>query len=497
MRVTLYLLVPMCVVYTLFLIANGVPQTFTTSVDATTIEGARQTILLGPVASQEAIKMFGTNGGGIFNANSAHPFENPNAFTNLVQMLSIFAIGVGLCWTFGKAVGNTRQGWAILSAMMVLFLAGTLVAYSQEAAGNPIHHALGIAGGNMEGKEVRFGIAASSLFAGRDHRCVVRRGQRDARQLHRARRVDPDVHIQLGEVIVGGVGAGIYGFLLFAILAVFVAGLMVGRTPEYVGKKIEGREVKLAVLAIAVLPLMILGIHGDRRGAAAGPGGPAQQGAARLFRDPLRLLVGDREQRFGLRRPHRGHALLQRAARRRDVGGALLHDYPGARDRGQPGGEEAPSRIRRLLPDDWGAVDRPAGGDHPDRRRPHLPSRARARPDRRSSRDDRRPALLTGVTDMTIATMFSTKLIGPAIGDAFRKLNPRPAGEDPVLFTTAVVALLLTGLLFTGGEKLSLAFQVQLIFWLWLTVLFGTFAEVRGGARARAGRHRCAQPNRS
>jgi K+-transporting ATPase ATPase A chain len=258
-RVTLYLLLPISIVYALFLIASGVPQTLAASVDVTTLEGVKQTLALGPVASQEAIKMLGTNGGGFFNANSAHPFENPTALTNLVQMLSIFVIGFGLTWTFGKAVGNTRQGWAILSAMVLLFLAGVTVTYWQEAAGNPILHHVGVAGGNMEGKEVRFGIAASSLFAvvTTAASCGAVNAMHDS--FTALGGMIPMINMQLGEVVIGGVGAGIYGFLLFAILAVFVAGLMVGRTPEYVGKKIESREVKLAVLAIAILPLVILG----------------------------------------------------------------------------------------------------------------------------------------------------------------------------------------------------------------------------------------------
>lgn len=258
-RVTLYLLLPISLVYALFLIASGVPQTLAQSVDVTTLEGLKQTIALGPVASQEAIKMLGTNGGGFFNANSAHPFENPSALTNLIQMLSIFVIGFGLTWCFGKAVGNTKQGWAILGAMTTLFLAGTTIAYWQEAAGNPVLHHLGVAGANMEGKEVRFGAAASSLFAvvTTDASCGAVNAMHDS--FTALGGMIPLINIQLGEVVIGGVGAGIYGFLLFAILAVFVAGLMVGRTPEYVGKKIEGREVKFAVLAIAVLPLMILG----------------------------------------------------------------------------------------------------------------------------------------------------------------------------------------------------------------------------------------------
>lgn len=277
-RVTLYLLLPVCVVYALFLIASGVPQTLAGSVDVTTLEGARQTLGLGPVASQEAIKMLGTNGGGFFNANSAHPFENPGALTNFVQMLSIFAIGVGLTHTFGKAVGDTRQGWTILAAMMLLFLAGVGVTYWQEAAGNPVLHNLGVAGGNMEGKEVRFGIAASALFSvvTTAASCGAVNAMHDS--FTALGGMIPLLNIQLGEVVIGGVGAGIYGFLLFAILAVFVAGLMVGRTPEYVGKKIEAREVKLAVLAIAVLPLVILGGTALSAVTEAGLAGPLNKG---------------------------------------------------------------------------------------------------------------------------------------------------------------------------------------------------------------------------
>ena len=277
-RITLYLLLPICVVYAIFLIASGVPQTMGGAVDVNTLEGVRQSILLGPVASQEAIKMLGTNGGGFFNANSAHPFENPTALTNLVQMLSIFLIGFGLTWTFGKAVGNTRQGWAILSAMVILFLAGVTVTYWQEAAGNPILRQLGVAGGNMEGKEVRFGIAASALFSvvTTAASCGAVNAMHDS--FTALGGMIPLFNMQLGEVVIGGVGAGIYGFLLFAILAVFVAGLMVGRTPEYVGKKIEAREVKLAVLAIAVLPLVILGLTSLSSVLPQGLAGPLNKG---------------------------------------------------------------------------------------------------------------------------------------------------------------------------------------------------------------------------
>jgi K+-transporting ATPase ATPase A chain len=277
-RVTLYLLLPLSIVYAVFLIASGVPQTMAGSVDVTTIEGVKQTLALGPVASQEAIKMLGTNGGGFFNANSAHPFENPTAITNLVQMLSIFLIATGLTWTFGKAVGNPRQGWAILAAMLILFTIGTGVAYWQEAAGNPVLHGLGVSGGNMEGKEVRFGIAGSALFAAvtTAASCGAVNAMHDS--FTALGGMIPLINMQLGEVVIGGVGAGIYGFLLFAILAVFVAGLMVGRSPEYVGKKIEAREVKLAVLAIAVLPLVILGFTALSAVLPAGLAGPLNKG---------------------------------------------------------------------------------------------------------------------------------------------------------------------------------------------------------------------------
>jgi potassium-transporting ATPase potassium-binding subunit len=258
-RCTLYILLPICVVYALFLVSQGMPQTLGDYVDATTLEGAKQTIAVGPVASQIAIKMLGTNGGGFFNANAAHPFENPNALSNFVQIISIFALGAALTNVFGRMVGNQRQGWAILAVMGVLFIAGVTICYSSEAAGTETLNALGLTGGNMEGKEVRFGIVASSLFAviTTAASCGAVNAMHDS--FTALGGMIPLINMQLGEIIVGGVGAGLYGMLLFVILAIFVAGLMVGRTPEYVGKKIEAREVKMAMLAILVLPLMYLG----------------------------------------------------------------------------------------------------------------------------------------------------------------------------------------------------------------------------------------------
>ncbi|RUZ75816.1 potassium-transporting ATPase subunit KdpA [Mesorhizobium sp. M7A.F.Ca.US.006.01.1.1] len=257
-RSTLYLLLPFCIVLTLVYVWLGMPQTLGAYVNATTLEGAQQTIAVGPVASQVAIKMLGTNGGGFFNANAAHPFENPDAISNLIQMVSIFAIGAALTNVFGRMIGNQRQGWAILSAMGVMFIAGVAICYWAEAAGNPLVHALGIDGGNMEGKETRFGIALSALFAVITTAASCGAVNAMHGSFTALGGMIPIINMQLGEVIVGGVGAGLYGILMYIVVAVFVAGLMVGRTPEYLGKKIEAKEVKMAMLAILCLPLAML-----------------------------------------------------------------------------------------------------------------------------------------------------------------------------------------------------------------------------------------------
>ena len=260
-RITLYVLLPLCVIGALVIVWQGVPQTFAASIEATTLEGAKQVISLGPVASQEVIKMLGTNGGGFFNVNSAHPFENPTVFTNFLQVIAIFSLGAALTNTFGRMVRDERQGWAVFAAMGILFIVGVAVLYHSEAQANPALTALGMdpALGNMEGKEIRFGIAQTALFSTvtTDASC----GAVDA--MHESflplGGMVPLANMMLGEIIFGGVGSGLYGFLLFAIVAVFVAGLMVGRTPEYLGKKIEAREVKLTMLGILILPLVMLG----------------------------------------------------------------------------------------------------------------------------------------------------------------------------------------------------------------------------------------------
>jgi K+-transporting ATPase ATPase A chain len=277
-RCTFYVLLPISIVVGLFFVWQGMPQNLGAYTEVTTLEGAKQVIAQGPVASQEVIKMLGTNGGGFFNANSAHPFENPNAITNFVQMVLIFSIGAALTNVFGRMVGDQRQGWAVFAVMGLLFLGGVSVAYWAEAAGNPAFTALGIDGGNMEGKEVRFGIANSALFATvtTDASCGAVNAMHDS--FTPLGGLIPLFNIQLGEIIFGGVGSGLYGMLLFAVLAVFIAGLMVGRTPEYLGKKIEAREVKMAMLAILILPLAILGFAAIATVVEAGLAGPANAG---------------------------------------------------------------------------------------------------------------------------------------------------------------------------------------------------------------------------
>jgi K+-transporting ATPase ATPase A chain len=285
-RATLYVLLPISIVAALFLIFQGMPQNLNSYVEATTLEGAKQTIAQGPVASQIAIKMLGTNGGGFFNANAAHPYENPTALSNLLQMVLIFSIGAALTNVFGRMVGNQKQGWALFGAMGILFLVGASVAYWAESAGNPAFTSLGVdqvasamqSGGNMEGKEVRFGITNSALFATitTDASCGAVNAMHDS--FTALGGMVPLVNIQLGEIIFGGVGAGLYGMLLFAILTLFIAGLMVGRTPEYVGKKLESREVKMAMLAVLAWPLSTLGFTALATVLPAGIAGPANSG---------------------------------------------------------------------------------------------------------------------------------------------------------------------------------------------------------------------------
>ena len=290
-RTTLYILVPICLVYSIFLVWQGVPQNFAPYTQAVGIEGGKQSIAQGPAASQESIKMLGTNGGGFFNANSAHPYENPTPLVNFIQMLSIFIIPAGLCYTFGAMVGNTKQGWAIFAAMSALFLVGVFVCYGFEAAGNPKVQALNVPGGNMEGKEVRFGIPASALFATitTDASCGAVNSMHDSYTPIGG--MVPLANILSGECIFGGVGAGLYGMLMYAVLAVFIAGLMVGRTPEYVGKKIEQYEVKMAMLAVLILAASILGFTAFGANLSVAPGATSQTFTDKQTADESKLLA--------------------------------------------------------------------------------------------------------------------------------------------------------------------------------------------------------------
>ncbi len=266
-RCTLYLLIPLSILTGIIFMASGMIQNLAPYVTATTLEGAKQTIAMGPVASQEAIKILGTNGGGFFNANSAHPFENPTAITNFLQVIMIFSIGTGLTYMFGRMSKDTKQGWAVWGAMTFLFLAGLVTCYVSEQSGNPNFDKLGITslasatqpGGNMEGKEVRYGITQSTLFATvtTDASCGAVNSMHES--FTPIGGMVPLFNIMIGEVIFGGVGAGLYGMMIFVILSVFIAGLMVGRTPEYLGKKIESKEVKLSMIALLSMALCMLG----------------------------------------------------------------------------------------------------------------------------------------------------------------------------------------------------------------------------------------------
>src|SRR5215472_5209 len=285
-RCCLYILLPFSIVLTLILVWQGMPENLGGYVDATTLEGAKQTIAQGPVASQIVIKTVGTNGGGFFNVNAAHPYENPNALTNFLTMWMEFLIGAALAFAFGRMVGNMRQGWALYGVMGILFLCGVLTAYWAEGNGNPAFAKLGVdqsysqlqAGGNMEGKEVRFGITNSAMFA----TTTTDTSDGAVNSMHDSYTpiggLVPIVNMQLGEIIFGGVGCGLYGMLLFAIVALFVAGLMVGRTPEYLGKKLEAREVKMAMLAMLSVPLATLGFTALAAVLPAGLAGPENAG---------------------------------------------------------------------------------------------------------------------------------------------------------------------------------------------------------------------------
>ena len=320
-----------------------------------------QVIAQGPVASQEAIKMLGTNGGGFFNANSAHPFENPTPLTNFLQMLLIFAIRSGLTYTLGRMTGSQRHGWAVWGAMAVLFLAGVTVAYAAEARGNPVLHGVDQQasatqpGGNMEGKEVRFGIANSALFATvtTDASCGAVNGVHDS--FTPLGGMVPLINMMLGEVVFGGVGAGLYGMIVFVILAVFIAGLMVGRTPEYLGKKIEAYDVKMAMLSVLIFSLAILVFTAIAVVAPYGKVGHFESGPHGLSQILYAYTSGAANNGSAFARTQREHALVQRHAGVRHVARAIFHGDSGAGDCRKPGAKEDRAGIGRNISGDHAA----------------------------------------------------------------------------------------------------------------------------------------------
>ncbi|VFT11881.1 potassium-transporting ATPase subunit A [Pseudomonas aeruginosa] len=382
-RGTLYVLLPLCLLLALLLVWQGVPQTFFDYVHATTLQGAEQTIPLGPAASQIAIKQLGTNGGGFFGVNSTHPFENPSAWSNLFEVASIILIPAALVFTFGHYVKDLRQSRAILGCMLLLFCLGLGLSLWAEYQPNPALAQLPIEqGAPMEGKESRFGTAASMLWA--ITTTAASNGSVNAMHdsLSPLGGMLPLLNMMLGEVIFGGVGAGLYGMLLFVLIAVFLAGLMVGRTPEYLGKKLEAKEVRLLVFTLLVMPVGVLVLGAIRRQPAGAGLGGDQSRPARLQPTALRLHLGERQQRLGVCRFRCQHAVPQPDDRPGHAHRPLRLHPADPRHRRQPGGEEGQPGGAEQFPDPWSAVRQPAHRDHPAGRRPDFPADPGPRPDR-------------------------------------------------------------------------------------------------------------------
>ena len=373
-RSILYVLLPLALIGALFLAWQGVPQNFHHYVQAATLNGGHQTLAQGPAASQVAIKQLGTNGGGFFNVNSAHPYENPTPLTNLLETVFILLIPVALVLAFGRLVGDRRQGWALFAAMAVMFLIGLGVLYASEHAGNPALAQLPVdtSAGNMVGKEVRIGVGNSALWAAAT--TAASNGSVNAMMdsLTPLGGLAALANILTGEVVFGGVGTGLYGMILFVVITVFLAGLMVGRTPEYLGKKIESREVTLSLLALLTMPVGVIGLGalgclpagGRRRHHRAGPPRPEPVG--------LRLRLGHRQQRLRLRRLPSQQLLQQHPAGPGHVAGALRRDHSHAGRGRRAGREEGRTALGRHLPHPWPAVRGPADRRGADRGRADL-----------------------------------------------------------------------------------------------------------------------------
>ena len=456
-RCTLYVLLPLSIIAALVLVWQGVPQNLGAYVDATTLEGAKQTLSQGPAASQIAIKQLGTNGGGFWNANSAVPYENPTPLSNFLEMVYILLISAALTHTFGRMVKDERQGWALYAAMSIIFLALVGFSYWAEGSGNPNFAALGLDPANMEGKEVRFGIANSSLW----EVATTAASNGSVNSMHDSFTplggMMALIMMQLGEIIYGGVGSGLYGMLLIVIVAVFVAGLMVGRTPEYLGKKIEAKEVKMAMLAILILPLSMLAFTAVCGGAA--------RSACRAWPMPARMASARRSISTRRSTANNGSAFAGMTGNTlwyNTTGGIamLIGRYfvimPMMAVAGSLVAKKIVPASTGTFPTHGGLFVGLLGRRHPDRRRSHLLPGARARADRRALRHDRRAVVLielTGVAPMEtsqlrkrmpVTALTDPKIVWPAIGSAFAKLDPRAMMKNPVMFVVEVVAALTT-----------------------------------------------------
>ena len=415
-RVTLYVLLPIALVFAVVLVSQGAIQSFDAYKDVTTLDVTQyetpkldaagqplkddqgvvltepatsqtQTLAMGPVASQEAIKMLGTNGGGFFNANSAHPYENPTPLTNFIQMLLIFLIPAALCMTFGRMVNDTRQGWAVLAAMTLMFVVMAVAAMSFEHQGNPQLANLGVdlSAGNLEGKETRFGIAESGLFATITTlaSCGAVNSMHDS--FMPLGGFVPLWNMMLGEVVFGGVGTGLYGMLVFAVMAVFIAGLMIGRTPEYLGKKIEAFDMKMVSLAILITPILVLAGTAIAATTAAGVAGIANPGPHGFSEILYAFTSAANNNGSAFAGPVGQYALLQRHARGRHVARPLRRHRAGAGPGRRPGRQEAHCPQRRHHADPRCLVRRAADRHRRAGRRPELRSRARPRAGGRAS----------------------------------------------------------------------------------------------------------------
>ncbi len=501
-RSTIYVLLPIAFIAAIFLVWQGVPQNLGAYVDATTLEGGRQVLSQGPAASQIAIKQLGTNGGGFWNANSSVPYENPTALSNFVEVLFILLISAALTHTFGRMVKNERAGWAIYAAMSIILVAGILVSYWAEAHGNPNFAALGLDPANMEGKEVRFGLANSSLW----EVTTTAASNGSVNAMHDSFTplggMIAIIMMELGEIIFGGVGSGLYGMLLMVIIAVFIAGLMVGRTPEYLGKKIEAKEVKMAMLAILILPLPMLAFTAI---SVILPFGLSsiQDPGPHGFSEVLYLFTSQTANNGSAFAGFTGNTLWYNT-----TGGLamLIGRYfviiPMMAVAGSLVAKKIVPPSAGTLPTTGGlfvgllvGVILIIGG------LTFFPALSLG-PDRRALRHVRRDAVLTpefseppswkprqsSASGMPVSALADPKIIGPAIGSAFAKLDPRAMMKNPVMFVVEIVAALTTVVfirdLVAGGANLGFTFQI--ILWLWITVLFANFAEAVAEGRGKA-----------